>query len=235
MSMSIVNEKDPPALKALLQGYGTFSIPQRQEKIHSLAALPKHQGAAALCKVVRFEMTEKLSKQAAVALLESVRPEADPDPVLAEILKKSLGNSPRPAANWLRTYARFGEVPDLAAGRWTELVEKEQAFQVKHPEQKDDDVVIALLRFQIARLNKVGHGDEAIPAIRSLLQFEKETPKTLLPWPRYLVEHKAWDVVDEVTQKFCADQQRCLAALHLGRVKPPATTRPTPRSWPTTR
>ena len=145
--MSIVNEKDPPALKALLQGYGTFSIPQRQEKIHSLAALPKHQGAAAAGKVC-FEMTEKSSKQAAVALSESVRPGSRSRSALAEI-EKSLGNSPRPAANWLRTYARFGEVPDLAAGRWTELVEKEQAFQVKHPEQKDDDVVIALLRFQI--------------------------------------------------------------------------------------
>ena len=87
-------------------------------------------------------MSETLSKQAAIMLLESLDPETDPDPALAETMQKSLRHSPRPAAKWLRTYARLGEVPSLAAGPWTELVEKEQAYQAQHPDEKDDEVVV---------------------------------------------------------------------------------------------
>jgi len=61
---------DPPPVKTQLSNYPTANEAAAGELIKKLAALPDDIGLSALCRIVRFERSTLLSKQAAVAVLD---------------------------------------------------------------------------------------------------------------------------------------------------------------------
>jgi tetratricopeptide (TPR) repeat protein len=193
---------DPPEVRQLLQDYDTKGADERQTQMHQLAVLPGQSGIAALCRLVRYEKSALLSKQAAIEVLAAVKPGAEPDKKLVETLRKSLGKSRRAGAEWLLTFARFAEEPAVAAAPWSKLVEAEESLLQKASEATTSDIVAALLRFQAARLKKIGRNDEAIAALRRLIALEKGDTQTLLELLQWLTAQKAWKVVEETADRF---------------------------------
>ncbi len=202
MRVEWTDKNDPPEVKQLLHDYESQDAESRQQRMHSLAALPNRLGLAALCRLVRFERTTILSKQAAVEILHSVKPEADPDPALVAVVRKTLDGNRRTAAVWLLCYARFAADPAAAAEPWSKLVDAELSLLQTAPLQTSTEVVTAMLRFQVARLKKIGRNDEAVTAIRRLLQLEWGDPETLTDLLQWLVDQKAWKAVDELAERF---------------------------------
>ena len=96
--------------------------------MHRLAILPRRAGIPALCRLVRYEKSSLLSKRAALELLGVTSPGADPDRQIVEAVRKVLGDSRRPGAEWLLTYARFSEDPAAAGGPWSKLVAAEESL-----------------------------------------------------------------------------------------------------------
>ena len=197
-----IQKDDPPRVKQLLNNYESLDPESRQSLMHSLVALPDGAGVPALCRLVRLEKSELLSKQAALVLLGSVKAGADPRPSLVQTVRKVLGSSRRPAAQWLLTYARSGEDTAAAGAPWTKLVEAEQSLLAGSSTQTTAQIVTALWRFQVARLQKLGRNEEAIAAIRHLVRLESGDPETLSTLVEWLVEQKAWQALDDVAERF---------------------------------
>ena len=89
MRMEWTSENDPPEVKRYLRDYESLDARARQARMQVLAGLPKGQGTAALCRLVRFEKSSLLSKTAAVALLLQDR-DSPPDAATVETIRKAL-------------------------------------------------------------------------------------------------------------------------------------------------
>ena len=80
-----------------------------------------------LCRLVRYEASERLSKKAALLTL-LLDPPADEDErrQFASDLMGRAGKSKRAAAEWLRAYSELLVDAPTSHQRWVELVAREQ-------------------------------------------------------------------------------------------------------------
>ena len=195
-------ETDPPEVKTCLHGYEFEDERSRESKMTALAALPDGQGAAALCRLIRFENSARLSKTAAMALLGS-QPVAEPaNRTVVEIVRKSLNGCKRPAALWLLTWSRLAAEPNAVMSEWNKLTENERELLGRAPVETNREIVAGLTRFQIALLKKLGKNDEAMSAIRRLVELERGNSESLAELLDWLIEQKAWKAVDDLALRF---------------------------------
>jgi tetratricopeptide (TPR) repeat protein len=195
-------ETDPPEVKKCLQDY-EFDVPAaREAKMRVLAALPNEQGVAALCRLVRFERSPLLSKSAALALLNSRINAKAPDAAVIETVRKGLGDSKRPGATWLLAWTRLGSKPDAVMTEWNTLIENEQKQLRSDSHETTPEIVAGLIHFQIARLKQLGKTDQAMAAIRRLLDLQRGDLESLAELLDWLVDQKAWKAVDELSQRY---------------------------------
>ena len=208
MQVVWIDKNDPPEVKRLLADYERKDMEAKVEtkvgRMRALADLPDAAGVPALCRLVRFEKSPLLSKQAAVVLFDRRSVDGLPGKELADAVRTSLGRSSRAGAKWLRTWLRFGDDPRAAVAEWTKLVEAEQAALESASKETSPEIVAALLRFQINWLKKLQQTDKAMAAMRRLLDVEQGNPATLAELLDWLVEQKAWKVVEELAQRFDA-------------------------------
>ena len=136
---------DPPEVQELLEDYGFLSRDDRWARIRSLARLREGAGIPALCRLVRFEKSELLSKLAAIEILHSEPVDAQGRARLGESLRAQLGNSRRPGAKWLLACLDLRQDPKSAQPAWTELVETERILLQTAPEKTGPQIVAALM------------------------------------------------------------------------------------------
>ena len=195
-------ESDAAEVKKCLRDYENLDARQREARMRMLAGLPDAKGVAALCRLVRFEKSSQLSKIAATSLLLHGKAVNPPLPAAVEAVRKSLQGCKRPGAAWLMTWARLAADPPAAMAQWHKLVDAELAVLRQTPEESSPEIAAKLIRFQVAWLRKPGKNDEAIAAIRRLADLEpgdSESVAELLAW---LIDQKAWKVVDTLTERF---------------------------------
>ena len=154
-----VGPRDSPKVAALLRRYGEMSEDERQVTIALLAALRHNEGLDSLCRIVRFEKSQLLSKRAA---LEVLRPRPSTDDTLAErgqVIRKAIGGSRRPAVKWLRIFAVSLEDPSAAVSGWDEIVAEEQRTVDESPDATHQDMMASLL-YTIAQIHSVQASDK---------------------------------------------------------------------------
>ena len=110
-----VKDHDPAEVQAILRGYEGAVELVRRGKIRQLAELFECQGAEALCRIVHFEQSEAISKDAARAVIE-LRPLAGETPwsELAPIVRAQVVRSARPGAAWLQAFVAGLDEPGTA-------------------------------------------------------------------------------------------------------------------------
>ncbi|MGO8689249.1 MAG: tetratricopeptide repeat protein [Thermoguttaceae bacterium] len=204
MRVEWADRDDPPEVKRLLQDYESQDSAQRQATMHRLAVLPAWSGIPALCRLVRYEKSAVLSKQAAIELLGVVKPGAEPEKEVAAAIRKVLDKSHRAAAGWLLSYASFGENLAAADGPWDKMIEAEESVLQASPEATTREIVVALVHVQVARLKKLGRNDDALAAMRRLIRLDNGDTETLVETLQWLIEQQAWKVVDEAADRFAA-------------------------------
>jgi hypothetical protein len=106
MQANLVRPDDPDEVKRCLAKYRFLRKKERLDRLRVLAGLDHLAGIPALCRLVRFERSEVMSKHAALAIIRTSDKEP-PSAELAALLRENLGGSSRPAATWLSTFARF--------------------------------------------------------------------------------------------------------------------------------
>lgn len=196
-------DDDPAPVRELLRGYGEKSEDDRRSLSEQLVKLPDNQGVAAVCRIVRFEASELLSKRAALDLMQAER---EPDQAsaahVAEIVSASLDTSCREASGWLRLYVQTLRDPLATLSDWEAIsTREEEAFQ-KTASQETSDVVRDLLRWRAGLLEQVGRRDESLAVILKTIDLLDGTRRSLLEAVDWLGKRQAWPAISEVAERY---------------------------------
>jgi tetratricopeptide (TPR) repeat protein len=208
-------DSDPAPVKELLKGYDQLKESDRLQRIGELAKLPADAGLSALCRIVRFEKSLVLARRAALRILGRPLPMGMTPRERRQQILDSLGSSSTAATGWLRLEAQTQIDPAGAIEGWAKAVAEEQTTLARTPQSTQPEIVAGLLRRQVDLLTQLNRAEEAQAAMIRSLDFEPGTPETLPKLLDWLVEQKAWTVLDAVATRFADrfDQQPILLYL----------------------
>ncbi len=198
-------EGDPRQIQVIFKDYESLPDERRLLRIRQLADLPDDQGLEWLCRLVRFEKSHVLSKQAALAVMNQESPRDDAAWARrAKTIAKSLERGRRPATRWLTTYVQAQADPAGALPAWTALTEAERQTLEHHPQETQNQIVRELLRRKIDLLDRLGQSDEIQGVMHQMVLCERGDSASLTELVDWLAKRKAWTVVDEVATRFAA-------------------------------
>ena len=197
-------DDDPPAIKEILKDYELQTPAVRKVRMEQLAQLPDAAAIAALCRIVRFEPSQRLSKHAAMVIMrQRTGPEETTPQERAAAVLAGLDRSKRPAARWLRAYVLSRTSPQDALDQWRQLVEAEQRTLAASPQHTEPRFYAELLRRQVEILTLLKRPAEATAVIRQMISAvrpdDKQSIAELVEW---LADQKAWRMIDEVAVRF---------------------------------
>lgn len=204
-----VRESDPAELREILQDYEGQAAAERLSKIHLIANranLPKMALPALewLCRLARFEESELLAKEAALKAMAQEIPAKDAEAQQhIELIATTVARGRRPAVQWLKNYVLEQTDPAGAAERWTQLLAEEEQ-RLDRATETSQAVLSTLARRQVALLDKLGRKDQALATISKLVDWERGDARSLLSLVDWLRERQAWQVIDQVVEKFAA-------------------------------
>lgn len=199
-----VREGDSENVKVILKDYDAVNERLKYYKMRELAELPDDGGVEALCRLTRFEKSNKRSKYAALRI---VRMESKDDKPLAkprsELILNGLGRSRRDAAAWLRVYVSTASKADEAAAKWGELVDKERKTLDLFPTETDRTLVATMMQYQVDLLERLGKEKESLAVLRKMFDYvDIEREETIIALVNWLARKKAWDIIDEMAKRF---------------------------------
>ncbi|HWA98822.1 MAG TPA: hypothetical protein VG713_10040 [Pirellulales bacterium] len=201
LPVEAVLDTDPPEVKRILEHYENASEQGRILMANQLAELSDGKGLPALCRVLRFDRSQQVSKQAALKLINRKSSAGEDWSKTKALLIEGLARSPRPAAEWLRVWIATRDTPKSSAEAWSRLAAAEARVLRQQPQQSSAEIVIGLLKQDVKALRALGRNDDAIRAMREMVSLEPDdaTLSDMLAW---LVEQKAWKVVEEAAERF---------------------------------
>jgi tetratricopeptide (TPR) repeat protein len=194
---------DSQSVKSILDIYRRQdNSGSRAESLQRLAKLPNDEGLAALCRVVRFEVSEHLSKRAAMLVMLSNVPKSGPAvEARRDVIDANLSTSRRTAARWLKSYRDFLENPASTLEDWQGFKRHEEEVLRKRPSRIQRDLVRDFLQWQIRVLDSVGRRAEAIAVINESSLLDVSDAAELGETLEWLIKHKAWRELDQVARK----------------------------------
>ncbi|MBI3838975.1 MAG: hypothetical protein HY288_13720 [Planctomycetia bacterium] len=198
-------EGDPRQIQQILREYEVQTDERRLIRIKQLGELPGDLGLDWLCRLVRFEKSPVLSKQAALAIMNQ---DAALDETAwarrAKIVAKLLDRGRRPAVKWILTDVQAHSDPAGALEAWTAIAEEERQTLEQHPQETHNQIVMELLRRRIDLLDRLHRGDEVAGVMHQIVLCERGDSASLVELVDWLVKRKAWNIVDEVATRFAA-------------------------------
>ena len=197
-------ESDPADVIRILKGYGEQSETERRSRIDRLKSLEKQEGLVALCRLARFETSEELSKYAALKVMD-LMPELKDMPARDEMEKKvqaGAGSGKRVATAWLRTLAKTLPDPTGSIPEWEGHIKAEHELFTQFPDRTSREVVRDLYRFEVSLLQTLNREQDAVVVMRKTLSLLEGTADQLTELIDWLLERKAWPVVQEVADRF---------------------------------
>jgi tetratricopeptide (TPR) repeat protein len=194
--------QDDPRLQQILKEY------ERQpdaRRLKQMAELPVEAGLELLCRLARFEESPTLSKEAALAIIAQPPPaDAAAWTARAALIAKHTARSRRPAAHWLATYLKAHDDPAGALASWSALADAERRTLDEQPQETSSRIVTALLRHKIVLLDRLGRASEVPDVLRQMVLAERGEAASLGELVDWLAKRKAWNVIDEVAERFAA-------------------------------
>jgi len=198
-------EGDPRQIQLILKDYEVQGDDRRLHRIRQLAELPDDQGLEWLCRLVRFEKSQLLSKQAALAIMgQTAVPLDGAWSRRVGVINKNLSRARRPAAKWLLAYVQAQSDPAGALEKWSALAEAERQTLDEHPQETSSQTVMELLKRKIDLLDRLGRSGETGQVMHQMALCERGDSASLTELIEWLVKRKAWGVIDEVATRFAA-------------------------------
>jgi tetratricopeptide (TPR) repeat protein len=196
-------EGDSADVVQLLRGYGELSELDRRSRIDALGKLPLREGMFALCRLARYEVSDELSKQAALCVME-LEPiaEAAARSQAAGKMTAIVGTGKRSAAAWLRTYARTLVDAESTLAQWEAHAKAEHELLTQFPDRTSREIVRDLYRYVVSLLQQSNQPERAVAVIRQSLSLMEGTPEQLVEIVEWLIHREVWNVVEEVAERF---------------------------------
>ncbi len=201
--IEFTKEGDPAVVRQQLKEYHSLAPTQRLARIQALAVISDPAALAALCRIARYEQTEVLAKQAAVAVVGQKLPVGADLKQRAELIVGTLGVSQRPGSRWLRAYAEAGRgAAERIDGDWARFTAEEVALLRRSPDRSHADVVSGLLKYRVELLGRIDRQKDVEPVLKQLVEVQPEEGVTLTEFMAWVQEKKAWAALDFVQKRF---------------------------------
>jgi tetratricopeptide (TPR) repeat protein len=197
-------EGDSVEVKQLFSGYRDLDDEERLARARQLITLPSDAGLAGMCRIIRFDKSQELSKRVALLLLEPQQDAAGLWKSRRPTIEREIQGSERTACQWLRTQLLSLDSAQKALDGWTALIEHEQ----RDSAASAPDVVLGLMRQKVALLKQMDRRDEAVALMIKMIDLEPGNPETLAELVDWLAKQQAWEVIDEVAKRFAAQFDR---------------------------
>ena len=198
------DKNDAVEVRNLMQNYEGMDDESRKDAIDKLAQLPDLKPINALCRVIRFERSQALSKRAAVRLIDRKTATGEDWNAREKALQAALGTSPRPAAEWVRTFMLTKQDPAKAVESLRALTDTEMEVLRKYPQRSGPEILMSLWRKQADLLKQLDRRKEAIAAMMQMVSLEQSGTTVLSEVLQWLVENQAWAEIDELAVRFAA-------------------------------
>jgi tetratricopeptide (TPR) repeat protein len=203
MQVNWARDGDSKRVRELLRDYGGKSRDERENLMQQLAALDGAEGLEALCRLVRYEASPRLSKRAALLVLEMEQSqEEDQTRRFAATIRSSIGLSRRPAASWLMTYAALISGDTAALDRCQQMVQQERQILTRFSEQTSPEINRDLQRWLADELQRFGLEQDAKEAMRQSISLVDGSRPQVLDTVDWLRTREGWDIVVEVAKRF---------------------------------
>jgi len=201
LRVEFLSDRDPEEVRGLLSGYESQDQATRRDRIRKLAELSDHAGIPALCRLVRFEPSTILAKEAAQTVLQMAKPAAAEAAVLTERMVHELGSTPRPGAEWVRLGIQAQKDAAAVLSVWPKVVEQEKKWLAKAG-QSTPALVLGLLRYQEDLQRQSNHLPEAYATMMSMVELESGVSLTLSRLIDELVTREDWARLEQVGTRF---------------------------------
>lgn len=204
LQISWTHPDDPPQVQEVFEGYGDSpNEAERRTHIQRLAELPDRIGLRGLCRVVRFESSLRLSRDAALLIMrQPLLSERAQQQRSADTINGLMGANRRPAARWLRVYADDLRRGVYDADRWRELIARERSqAEGRRSLQADPDAVLELVRVCAVRAQQADNHDEALRLGLETLEMIPPGRKELIEAATWALDHQLYSVVIQMQQR----------------------------------
>jgi tetratricopeptide (TPR) repeat protein len=193
---------DSDEVRGILNGYSQGDDRARRQSIDTLSSLPNAEGLPALARLVRFESAPLRSKQAAIRAVEGLRRLKSIDADVVDAVDRTLGQSTRPGAEWLRIAVHRQQDPAAAIDAWIALVAAEQDTYRNFPQRSHVELLRSMVRVQVDWLRGLERAEQAEAAMRQLVLLDPGTSQSLRVLVKWFADRSAWDMLDVVEQRF---------------------------------
>lgn len=189
LQVSWSKETDPSEVREALHEYGAQDENERTSRIELLAEFPDRKGLPALVRLTRFETSMRLSRQAALAIMQQPMSE---DATIrrrnAKQIQEVLGSNDRQASQWLRVYAEDLAGGEYSAEHWRQLIAVQR-------DQVDTSSNHAATRESVLELVQICATRAAASEQRAAaLQLANENIDLIEPTTRHLVDACTWAI-----------------------------------------
>ncbi|QDT04755.1 Tetratricopeptide repeat protein [Rubripirellula lacrimiformis] len=192
-------DSDPQVIRDTLHEYGAQSESERTSRIEMLAEFPDRQGLPALVRLAKFETSLRLSRVAALTLMQQ-KMHSDPSERSrsAELINEGLGNNQRQASEWLRVYAKDLAAGEYSAERWRQLIQQ-QRDQMDSPSLTVSSRESVLELVQICAMRAIDAGQREVA-----LSLARENIDLIVPATRNITDACSW-AIDHQLHPFVLD------------------------------
>ena len=161
-------DTDPLSVRQVLQDYNQQKDEDRETAMQKLANEKSPDALIALCRISRYESSERLSKFAALNLIETLIERLDPNAAANMVthIREAMGDSNRPAAEWIATIVNALERAEPDVDRWRQLANDEYVLLQKNPLDTSNVLVTRLHHVIAAHLTKHSRRDVALEIVR---------------------------------------------------------------------
>ena len=198
-----VHEDDAPKVRQILRNYRSEGLEERESRLKRLAQIEDGGGIEPLCRLVRFETSENLSKRAALLVMNATPPDVlGGEERWDQVIDRVMGTSQRAGARWLQLFARYLRDPSSTLDQWSELAGVEQREVKLRPDKIRLIILRDFMRWQVDLYERMGRRDEAIAAMWQTLELQDATRAEILATVDWLIERQAWPLIEVLAEQY---------------------------------
>lgn len=193
---------DAPSIRRQLTRYGDRNEEERLATVQAIARTGRERAVPALCRLARFELSSRVSREAARVLLNARSPtggDAYADAIASAnaALDARFGASQRPAAQWLAMRAD----PTTTAAAWSTAFRSERDGRTSDPRIPDPTVLEAIARRWLEAAIRANDTTAASEAVTALIDAAPERAEpALTDTLEALAKTDAGPTLDELLQ-----------------------------------
>jgi tetratricopeptide (TPR) repeat protein len=196
-------DTDPLSVRQVLQDYNEMKNEDRETAMQELATEKTDDAMLALCRITRYESSEKLSKCAALYLMETLvdRLKSEEAEKLTPPIREAMGDSQRPAAVWAETLVDTIDEGSPSAERWRLVAKLEYMLLEKTPRDTSRALVMRLHRVIAALFIKHSERQLALDIVRPCLDLVENKAMQVRNAAIWAIDSGLPELVSELSER----------------------------------